>query len=501
MLSRWNSFAVEGIQSICIEIEVDSRNGLCGQTIVGLPDTSVKESKERVFSAMKNSGFAIPLNKYLTINLAPAHIRKTGSLYDLPIALGVLQTTGQLCINRKEKLLVIGELGLDGQLKPVHGALLGAILARAMDFDVIIVPEKNAAEAALIEGVSVIPIKNLREVVEYIEGRQDIAHVAKARVEPLQEESNDFSYIKGQLFAKRGFEIAAAGGHNILMVGPPGCGKSLMAKSFPSILPALTYDELIEVIQVYSVSGKITKGSLSFKRPFRSPHHTISYAGIIGGTSKALPGEVSLAHQGVLFLDELPEFGRHTLESLRQPMEDGTVCISRAGVSCDYPADFILVASANPCPCGFDNHPDKDCVCDARQKRYYLSKLSGPLLDRFDLIIEMMPVKESELFSTLKSIEPSCEIRKRVEKAKSFKLSREIERRGPHAVHELDRSSLDDVCQQFLSQVISKFYLSARAVSKLLQVARTIADLENKEVLEVSHLSESLQFRRSLCFG
>ncbi|MEK6557170.1 MAG: YifB family Mg chelatase-like AAA ATPase [Candidatus Margulisiibacteriota bacterium] len=497
MLSKNYSAAIHGTEAVSVEIEVDSRQGLPGQTIVGLPDTAVRESRERVFSALKNSGYDIPINKYLTINLAPADLKKAGTLYDLPIALGILQSTSQLMVRKDERYLVAGELGLDGYLKPITGALLLAILAKEQNADYVMLPLVNAQEASLIEGVRIVAVETLVEAVERLTATSPPAGYQRKKEQTLPTRySIDFSEVRGQSYAKRALEIAAAGAHNLFMVGPPGCGKSMLAKRLMTILPELTEEETIQVIKIYSVAGKMREKLKALKhRPFRSPHHTVSYAALIGGTSQARPGEVSLAHEGVLYLDEIPEFSRQALEALRQPMEDGVVRISRAQWSFSYPASFMLIASANPCPCGYATHPKIVCTCQPSRKRQYAQKFSGPLLDRFDLMVELLPVTEEEILGR-SDAEPSEVIQKRVIDAR-FQQGRTSGR--PNAtlsLTEMDRRcQLDSDCNDLLTQAIRAYQMSTRSVHKTLKVARTIADLGASLLIKKEHVLEALHYR------
>ncbi len=501
MLSRVYSAAACGIDPVLVDCEVDSRKGLPSQTIVGLPDAVVKESKERVISAIRNSGFKVPMDKTLTINLAPAEIKKVGAYYDLPISIGVLVSTGQVQIKLEDSFLMIGELGLDGAVKPVNGVLLFSILAKEQGIKHVFVPEKNAQEASLVDGVSVIGVRSLAQVI-YILGSGELdVYQRKENIKRVKSTTLDLSEVKGQEFAKRAVEISAAGGHNLFLLGPPGCGKSMISKRLPSILPELTSEEVLDVIKIHSVSGKTKRGVVVQDRPFRSPHHTISYAGLIGGTANSRPGEVSLAHKGVLFLDEIPEFSRKALESLRQPMEDGTVTVSRALNSFVYPASFILVASANPCPCGFATHPTVPCKCSTHHKQIYLRKLSGPLIDRFDLIVDLKPVSEDDLLSKEKT-ESSEAIRQRVEKARLKQLER-FQNSDITLNSEMTDADITEHCEieentrEFIRKAIRRYALSGRALNRIMKVSRTIADLDNSQNISLAHVLESFHFRRN----
>lgn len=503
MLSKVFSAAACGIEPVLVDCEVDSRHGMPSLTIVGLPDAVVKESKERVISAIKNSGYMVPVNKTLTINLAPAEVKKVGAYYDLPISVGILVSTGQIEIRLSDSFLMIGELGLDGTLKPVQGVLLASILAKEKGIKNVFVPIGNAEEASLVNSINVIAVKDLLDVIQMLSSEEIIFYKRKGTVKAKPSRHYlDFSEVKGQGFAKRAGEIASSGGHNFLLIGPPGCGKSMIAKRIPSILPDLSEDEALDVVKIHSVSGKTKKGILVKTRPFRSPHHTISYAGLIGGTSNSKPGEVSLAHKGVLFLDEILEFDRKSLEALRQPMEDGEVTVARAMNSYKYPASFILIASANPCPCGFSTHPSIQCTCNTYQKQQYFRKMSGPLMDRFDLVVEMKPVSEEDLMSDIKS-ESSSMIKNRVEKARAIQMKRFVDK-GITLNAEMTDSQISVYCKlaqntsDFIKKAIKRYSLSGRALNRILKVARTIADLEDCQDIKLEHVVEAFHFRRTI---
>ncbi len=501
MLSKVNSCAVIGLDCEPVEVELDISPGLGAITVVGLPDTAVQESKERVRSAVKNSGYIYPATR-VTINLAPADIKKEGPAYDLPIAVGVLVATEQLNADLEDSLFV-GELALNGQLRHTNGILPIAIYAKQKGYKKLYVPEVNEYEASLVEGIDIIPVKNLLQLIDHL---NEVKIISPAKVHDISEldEQVDFSvdmaYVKGQEHVKRALEIAASGGHNVLMSGPPGTGKTLLARTVPTILPKMTKEEALEVTKIYSIAGMLPSNKpLISIRPFRTPHHSASAPSLVGGGQFPKPGEISLAHRGVLFLDELPEFPRNNLESLRQPLEDGVITISRAQGTLTFPAKFSLIASMNPCPCGYLSDPDRDCSCSPSQIIKYQKKISGPLIDRIDLHIEVPRIKFEKLSSD-NLAESSKSIRGRVEKAREIQQER-FKDKKIISNSEMSSQDVKDFCKieeetlNILKTAISQFSLSARSYYKILKLARTIADLEEKEKIASAHVAEALQYR------
>ena len=503
MFVRVHTGAISGIEAVAVTAEVNVASGGIGLFIVGLPDNTIKESHERIQAAFENSGYKLQAKKTV-VNLAPADLRKEGSQYDIPIAIGILTATEQINTDMLSDSMFIGELSLNGKLRPIKGVLPIVAMARDMGLKRIFMPEENVSEGAVVEGVETIGVGSLLEICEILSGRMPYTAVehtlSEEEVRAQSEYAEDFADVKGQAYVKRALEIAAAGGHNVIMVGAPGSGKTMLARRMPSIMPPMTLEEALETTKVHSVAGKIgAHRGLIYTRPFRAPHHLTSQVALIGGGQSPQPGEVSLANNGVLFLDEMPEFGRNVLEVLRQPLEDRHITISRAKYSVDYPANFTLIASMNPCPCGYYNHPTKECTCSAAAVHRYMSHISGPLMDRIDIHVEVTPVSIKDMSSERRE-ESSADVRRRVVAAREIQRQR-FDGLEIHCNAMMNSSMLRTFapltkeCSELLERAMQRLNLSARAYDRIIKVARTIADLEAKESIEPQHISEAIGYR------
>ncbi len=504
MLSQVLSSATYGINAHIVRVETNIEKGLYSFVVVGLPDNAVKESRERVIAAIKNTFTKIP-NIKITVNLAPADIKKEGSAYDLPIAVGILSAIEIIKSDLLKDFVILGELALDGSLRPVHGVLPIAVEVKKNNLRGMILPKENAKEAAMVEGIEVYPMGSLSETVDFLNSEHEILTPFKINLDEVfsqeRQYSIDFSDVKGQENVKRALEVAAAGAHNIIMIGPPGSGKTMLAKRLPTILPPMTFEEAIETTKIHSVAGILPPNSaLVATRPFRAPHHTISDSALVGGGTIPRPGEISLAHHGVLFLDELPEFARNVLEVLRQPLEDGKITVSRSKMTLEFPANFMLVCAMNPCPCGFYTDPTKECTCTQIQIQKYMAKISGPLLDRIDLHIEVPAVKYKDLSSKTEG-ESSSKIRERVMAAREIQMRRFKGRKGLFSNADMQSKDIKEFCQidtdgeELLKMAITRLGLSARAYDRILKVSRTIADLAKSSEIKPEHISEAIQYR------
>lgn len=500
MVSRVMSSSVIGVDGFLVEVETDILNGLPSFTVVGLPDKAVEEARERVRSAIKNSGVDFPV-KRITVNLAPSDLPKEGSSFDMPIAISILSASEQI-EKSMDKSLFIGELSLNGKFRQTRGVLPAILLAKKLKFERVFVPFQNLYEASMVSGIDIYAVENLKDLILFLDDKKEIEKIKSVDFNKVQKESlydYDLKDIKGQESVKRAIEVAVAGGHNILLKGPPGSGKTLIAKTIPSLLPPLTFEEALEVTKIYSISGLLNEESFMVTRPFRSPHHTTSYVGLIGGSASPKPGEISLAHRGVLFLDEFPEFSRNVLESLRQPLEDGVVSISRAKQRISFPADFMLVSAANPCPCGYQGDSTRECICTSQQILRYQKRLSGPLLDRIDIHVDVPAVKTEKLVDN-DEVETSSEVRKRINKARNIQKNRfdneKILTNGQMGAKDIKKYLvLSDEIKELMKSASDKLSLSARSFHKVLKVSRTIADLDNSKELKREHILEALQYR------